>query len=95
MGRDYELRSKTALAIKKGRQRSWNMGEGDFRLTINGSFAVAELVRVWKGWEGEFRFVQNLTISATRIASAELESRPNLILVSDKRRHQRSWNMRE
>ena len=40
----------------------------DLSLTGKGSFAVAELVRVWKGWEGEFRFVQNLTISATGFA---------------------------
>ena len=59
-------------------------------------FAVAELVRVWKAWEGEFRFVQNLTISvfveklrrdksATRIASAALKSRPKLTLVPHKK----------
>ena len=39
------------------------MGGEPCWLTVRGSFAVAELVRVWKGWEGEFRFVQNLTIS--------------------------------
>ena len=37
----------------------------DFSLTGKDPFVVAELVRVWKVWEGEFRFVQNLTISAT------------------------------
>ena len=40
----------------------------DLSLSGKGSFAVAELVRVWKACEGEFRFVQNLTISATGFA---------------------------
>ena len=40
------------------------------------SFVVTELVRVWKEWEGEFRCVQNLTISATVSPPAELKSKP-------------------
>ena len=48
------------------------MRERDFSLTGKGPFAVAELVRVWKDWEGEFRFVQNLTISAAGFAVGSL-----------------------
>ena len=55
----------------------------DLLAFIKGSFVVAELVRVWKVWEGEFQFVQNLTISATVSPPAELKSRPKLTQVSD------------
>ena len=48
------------------------MRERDLLAFMRGSFAVAELVRVWKVLEGEFRFVQNLTISATGFAVGSL-----------------------
>ena len=78
----YEVTSKFC------HQRSWNMMRRDL-------VAVAELVRVWKGWEGEFRFVQNLTISATGFAVSgagiQTEIDPSLRLALPPG----GWNMRE